>query len=278
MKKYLAIAFAVTATFLYSTSQAQTQQRTQQNWALKPVGLGTTVVANPKPLDERIVQFPFNQDGIFRVQTRVQNFTRLSLGKGEQVKGFYLSDTIQWEMHVAADKTNVFVKPINPDISTTGTLITNKRTYDLDFTETTRSSTGWHQRVTWSSPAEDTPKFFEEFNPNQAVEARPAAERVTLGPCDPSSTSKKAGFSISGDAGFKPTAVWSDGKFSCILLPEAVEEVPALFVLSAEGQPELSDYKLMSGMLVVPRSITHGALLKLGNQEVSISGQKAGVQ
>lgn len=241
----------------------------QKTDPLKPVGKATEMQATALPIDSRVVEFPYHQDGIFRISTKTQNFTRLALAKGETVKGVYLSDTIQWEMHVAADKQNVFIKPIQNNISTTGTLITNKRSYDLELKETSTSQ--WHQRVTWSQPVEEPNRYFEDVTLSQVTTVKPTAfETAVMGPCDPSTSNKNSNYEVQSQVIFAPTNVWSDQKYTCLVLPSTVQEVPALFALDAQGATEIVDYKLVGNTLVVPRVMKFGALLKLGKEEVLV--------
>jgi len=263
-------AFAIFATPLGWAQSAQLP--------LAPRAKGQEQYATPGALDSRIVEFPYNQNGVFNVLTKVERFTRLSLGPTEFVRGFYLSDTIQWEFHVAADKRNVFVKPIQRGIATTATLLTNLREFDIDLRET---SGAWHQRVSWAQEPTRQGKYFEEVSnfgqiPTGGMAGAKAPTPLTEAlnqPCNPSAVGVRTIYTVKkSDAAFTPTHVWDDGKrYTCIKLPEGMQETPALFALDKEGKPEIVDYRLRDGILYTARLLNYGAVLKLGQEEVHIS-------
>jgi type IV secretion system protein TrbG len=248
---------------------------------LKAVGKSRTETSVASPLDSRVVVFPFNKDGIYDILTRTQRFTRLEFAPNETVKAFFISDMIQWEYHVSADKRNIMVKPIQQGISTTATVVTTERTYDLDFTEIkSESKLGWMQRVSWTQPIKDPSQaYFDETgllpSPSPTLATNGAARREALAsPCNGASLNQRTGYKIENNtAFFSPTHIWDDGRYTCIALPASVQEIPALFALDSQGQTELVDYKFIDGVLVAPRVLGYGAVLKLGKEEVRISGR-----
>lgn len=269
----LAACFAIVASPAYSQSN--------NSAALKPVGKSRTEMSVASPLDTRVVVFPFNKDGIYDILTRTQRFTRLEFAPNETVKAFFISDMIQWEYHVSADKRNIMVKPIQPGISTTATVVTNERTYDLDFTEIkSESKLGWMQRVSWTQPVKDPLQaYFDETGVTPSPSPSPAANGSTrrealASPCNGASLNQRTGYKIEKNTSFfSPTHIWDDERYTCIALPASVQEIPALFALDSQGQTELVDYKFIDGVLVAPRVLGYGAVLKLGKEEVRITGR-----
>jgi type IV secretion system protein TrbG len=249
------------------TSNAIAQVDTNNN--PKAVALTRSAVAVNLPIDSRVVEFPFDSNAIFEVRTKVDNFTRLRLTPSEQVKGFYLSDTVQWEFHVSSDKKNVFIKPKAPSITTSATLVTSKREYDIEFKT---SDSNWHQRVSWASSGDEDGRFFEEAQsvatPNQALLQAQAAKAAE--PCNPFSTTRRMRYATSAGTPFDPTQVWDDSTFTCIQLPSSVREYPAVFALDANGQGELIDFVIRENRIVVPRVLEYGGLLKLGASAVTV--------
>jgi type IV secretion system protein VirB9 len=281
----LAITSASWAQTPGNSAPAPTQVAQATPKPLAPGAKATTSTAVAKPLDSRVVVFPFNKDGIFDINTRTNRFTRLEFAQGEQVKAFYISDTIQWETHVSGDKRNILIKPIQPRIATSATVITNKRTYDFDLTE---GKGQWMQRVNWTVPFEDPSLqylqsgFFDQTASASSYPSGSSRQHNLGAPCNGAKLNQNTRYQVEQPGGvrFVPTHIWDDGRYTCIALPEKTAEIPALFALDAEGKTELVDYKFLEGVMIAPRVLDYGAVLKLGRDEVRISykDSKDGVQ
>lgn len=269
---------------------------------------------HPMPYDPSLVVFPYDPNYTYPILTRLEAFTHIRLAEGEKVTGFYVSDTLRWPSKVAATKQDIFIKPTAEDIETVATLITNKRRYELSFMAVSAaagctpspSSSGctWYQRVSW-----DTDESFEqtaepESEPTRVsrrtgIPARPALEPAVPAPGNDNEASllpafRAAGtdrssaptvrldklnfaYGIEGNAPFKPTMVFDDGRFTWIKMPR-VQRLPVLFVVEASGDgvptnfipPQFGE----SDYFQVPRVLAHGAILKLGPEEVRIKNLK----
>lgn len=256
-------------------TQAQSRNNPQ------PVNQGRPTAAIAQSIDSRVVEFPFDKNGIFEIRTKLERFTRLTFAEGESIRGFYLSDTVSWEYHVAADKQNVFIKPKVPGADTTATLQTNKRSYDLDFKTVADNDKNWHQRASWapemgnfgsmagngsSNVSSSNSRFFEAPASTVVTSASTAPSL----PCNPLGSNKRMRYSASGDPQFIPVQAWDDGQFTCLQMPTNFQDMPALFVLDREGNAEIADAKLRENMIIVPRVMEFGGLLKLGKAEVVV--------
>jgi type IV secretion system protein VirB9 len=79
-----------------------------------------------------------------------------------------------------------------------------------------------------------------------------------------------AGYEIEGDAAFRPVQVFDDGTHTYIRLPERLQELPALFMLTADtGETALVNYAVEEPWLVVPRTMDR-FLLQLGKARVVV--------
>jgi type IV secretion system protein TrbG len=281
LHKFATIFIAICTINTMAISHSMAQNAGQiSNRNPQPISQARTATATPLAIDSRVVEFPFDKNGIFEIRTKLDNFTRLTFSEGETMRGFYLSDSVSWEHHVASDKQNVFIKPKVPGVTTTATLITNKRTYDLDFK--TVEGAGWHQRASWAADpnagyaptAPSTSLRFYEAPVVAVTAAAPAAvalaEPKSPVPCDQAGSSKRYRYTAAGDPQFIPVKAWDDGVFTCLQMPTNFQDLPALFVLDREGNAEIADHKLRENMIIVPRVMEFGGLLKLGKAEVII--------
>lgn len=263
--------------------------------ALGPVA-HAEVVAEPLPGDPNLVVFPFDANNSYRIFTRPRTVTHIVLEEDERVKVLALGDTVSWE---AQKRDNhVFIKARYTNRTTSGTLVTNKREYQL-LIVSTGDEGRFYQRVSWMYP--DMMQLEEQAQDRQALERAIGTEDAGAVPNggeakaqggrqgrsmggargteanaqESTSTVNPAQLNFSyhsdGDASFRPVRVYDDGRTTWIRLPEGAE-MPAVFQLR-KGELEIVDYTLDGPTtLVIPQVMT-GIVLKIGSEEVRIANE-----
>lgn len=242
--------------------------------------LAPAVHAEVKPLtspgDPKLVVFPFDANNSYRILTRPRSVTNIELSPDERVKILALGDTVSWQ---AADRDNhVFIKPTYPNQTASGTLVTNRRTYQL-LLQAGSETDKFYQRVTFSYP-------------DVIARERADADRAKLTPADqlpvgdrlprveranPLATSDPADlqftYEVTGIAAFKPHQIYDDGKSTYIKLDSNLVDMPALFRLRDGKDLELVEYANRNNLLIVGRVLEAG-VLKLGETEVRFHNTK----
>lgn len=241
------------------------------------------VDAEPLPGDPRLVVFSFDPNNSFRIHTRPQVTTHIQLDRGESVSLLAVGDSVGW---ITAHKdNNVFIKPRFPDTNTSGTLITNKRTYQFVLLAN-KVDGRWYQRVSFQDPSDqmlasqesDRAKLaalgVQVSAPNDEAIApvariqTPALQVQMPGPSPRSGgaspESLNFNFDIEGTGPIRPTQVWDDGQSTFIQMAGG-EDMPAVFRLR-ENEIELVEYTVRGNTLVIPRVLEAG-MLKLGTRE-----------
>ena len=214
------------------------------------------------PQDTRLVVFRYDVNESYLLLTRPGAVTHLALEPDETVVALALGDTVQW---IVQDKgPNVFLKPIRADLYTSGTLVTNRRTYQLGLRSSPEGG-AWYQRVSWTYPellaiAREAPARAA------AVVARPERERMA--PDGVPVERLNFDYRISGRAPFRPVQVLDDGRFTYIQMPASLQEMPALFVAGDSGEGERVNY-LVRGRFMVVQRLADRFLLRLGRMQVS---------
>lgn len=236
--------------------------------------------------DTRLVLFHFDPDLTYGVKTKDGLYTHIEVAKGDVIKGFYLSDSLRWKFHISGDKRRLFIKPTVSGQFTAATLVTAMRVYEMTFTSI-KGSEDWYQRVTWSYPTEDksqpgdaTGIYEDELLHDGSGDAAGAAsnsatmrvgpqfdEVMPVGTVDPKNMSFD--YTITGQGLFKPVTVFDDGRFTWLRFDKKMQDMPALFLLNAEGKTEVLNYTTQGDYILISR-LTQGILLRLGNQEVRI--------
>ena len=221
----------------------------------------------PMPQDTRLVVFRYDPNDSYLVLTRPGAVTHLALEPDESVLAFALGDTVQW---IVQDKgPNVFVKPVRADLYTSGTLVTNRRTYQLGLRSSPEGGT-WYQRVSWTFP-DMIALSRDAHDAKPPVRTRPqGGQRDEDGPVDGVRIERlNFDYRIRGDAAFRPSQAFDDGRFTYIQLPATLQETPAVFVAGESGEGQLVNYMLRGRFLIVQR-LADRFLLRLGSSQVDV--------
>jgi len=223
------------------------------------------------PREPRLVVYQYDNNLTYSVVSAPGMVTDISLGTDEKLQAFAIGDTLQWIS--AKTEGHIFLKPTTEGLTTTGTLITDKRTYQLSIKSVNATEHNWHQRVSWSYP--DILLFERQKVVAEKKVAEDEKKRIddTVVSRGVSVESLNFEYTVSGDAQFKPVTVFDDGRFTWLRLRN-VQEMPAVFLLSDGAAGELVNYQVKDNYIVINRIIP-GALLKLGKDEVRIKNNAA---
>lgn len=219
----------------------------------------------PMPSDTKLVSFSFDQHDTYTVLARPKSVTDIQLAADEDVVAMALGDSVQWMVSKA--KGHVFIKPLQPDIFTSATIVTSVRTYQLTLRSSPEDGK-WYQRVSWNYPELVVFRQQQEEAVRRNVEKE--EKRLEEQIIAPDITIDKLNFDykVTGDAAFKPAQVFDDGKFTWIRMP-AIQELPAVFMTDEDGKAELINYVTRGQYMMVQRLVP-GLLLKIGKQEIKV--------
>ncbi|MFC6281223.1 TrbG/VirB9 family P-type conjugative transfer protein [Polaromonas aquatica] len=253
------------------------------------------LIATPLTGDTRLVQFTYDEDNTFLVLAKPKAVTHLQFAADEMLQSVASGDTAQWELTPTKNRKNLFIKPKFEGIETSMTVITDKRTYQFVL-RSTADGKKWYQRVSWmySSSLVLEQDALLDAQPNAPVSGglpdlaanngiRPSQTafnlpRVTASVSSPTTLkpdSLRFNYKIEGDAAFKPTQVFDDGKFTYLKMPQDVQEMPALFSVIEGQEYSLVNYTV-DGSYMVAQRLLENAVLKLGKSEVMVTKVKSG--
>lgn len=234
------------------------------------------LVATPLPGDSRLVQFEYDADNTFLILARPKSLTHIEFGADERIATVAGGDTKNWELTPTQNRRHLFVKPIYEAIETSMTVITDKRSYQFVL-RSTGSGAKWYQRVTWrygQTMMMDLRAEEERADAAAKVEkaADKAREDMTLA-TNVRPESLRFGYEVTGDAPFRPTSIFDDGKFTWIRMPSNLNELPALFAASEGEELAVVNYVIKGDYILAQRLMDTG-VLKLGKQEVRFGRRK----
>lgn len=223
--------------------------------------------AIPMPGDTKLVVFNYDPNDTYTIFARPFAVTDIELSPDESMVAFALGDTIQWKAEQA--ENHIFLKPTVPDIFTSATLVTTKRSYQM----TLRSSPlngKWYQKVSWTQPSLVSMRKAQTVKVEAAKllkEDEYASERLDDGMV--AFDKLNFGYKISGDSEFKPLQVMDDGRFTWIRMPSNIQELPALFAKNSSDELEMVNFTVRKDYMIVHRTAPK-YVLRVGKDEIQI--------
>lgn len=243
------------------------------------------VVGTPVRGDTRLIQYHYDPDSTYLVLAKPKAVTHLQFAPNEVIRSVAAGDTSSFELTPTKDRHHIFIKPKWDDLETSMTVLTDQRTYQFVL-RSTGDGKKWHQRVSWiygsevllPLPDSDLSRVVAPVSatrlpePTQADPAAAASASPTgLAGIKPDAL--RFNYKVSGDASFKPSVVFDDGRFTYYKLPQDLQELPALFAVIDGNDYGLVNFEVQGQYLVAQRLMPE-AVLKLGRAEVRITKQE----
>ncbi|MFC7706270.1 P-type conjugative transfer protein TrbG [Plastorhodobacter daqingensis] len=201
--------------------------------------------------------YPWSEGALYQVYTSPGQITNIALEPGESLAGagpIAAGDTARWVIgdtesgSGANRRVHVLVKPTRDDISTNLMITTDRRVYMLELRAT---EAPYMPAVAWAYPAPP------------AGQRQPA---VTT-PIIPPQSARNYRYGLTGDAPpWRPVSIFDDGRRTYVVFPRGIAqgEMPPLFVLGNDGEPQVVNSRIYQNILIVDR-IFGAAELRLGS-------------
>ncbi|OJZ06385.1 P-type conjugative transfer protein TrbG [Variovorax sp. 67-131] len=252
---------------------------------MKPLSDGGEVKASPEPVDEKVrvsranaeariaptregyvnaIQvWPFTDGALYQVYAAVGRVTVIALQPGEELVTVAAGDTVRWIVGDTSSgsgdalRVNVMVKPIRSGLKTNLVVTTSRRTYLLELTSTEKT---WMASVSWEYPKDKMLALQRQAQAASAaapVESGLSLEKIRFR------------YAISGsNPPWKPLRAFDDGEKVYVQFPPGITqgELPPLFVIGAQGDGQLVNYRFRSPYFIVDR-LFGAAELRLGGDK-----------
>ena len=210
--------------------------------------------------------FPFSDGTIYQVYTAPGIVTDIALQPSENLVSVAAGDTVRWVIGdttsgTGADKrTHILVKPFTSGLATNLVVTTDRRSYHLQLTATSRTAMA---ALSWTYPADQLIALRRAAE--QAAAAAPISEGLAI-------DNLHFNYAVTGDQpAWRPLRAFDDGRQTFIEFPAsiAVGEAPPLFIVGPTGEAELVNYRVRGRYYVVDR-IFDAAELRLGTRKQQI--------
>ncbi len=204
--------------------------------------------------------WPFTDGALYQVYASPGRVTVVSLQPGEELVTVAAGDTVRWivgdtSSGAGADlRVSVLVKPTRSGLKTNLVITTSRRTYLIELTSTEKT---WMASVSWDYPKDRMLAL------QRQAQAASAATPVDVGL---SLEKIRFRYAISGsNPPWKPLRAFDDGEKLYIQFPGGIAqgELPPLFVIGAQGDGQLVNYRFRSPYYIVDR-LFGAAELRLG--------------
>jgi len=215
--------------------------------------LGMSVACNaetsPSPglLDSRIRAAPYSADEVYVLRGFVGYQTDLEFETGETFLGLGAGD-IDGLSFVAQDN-HLFLKPKAAKIGTNLTILTSRRTYQLDYSAISAPP----------DPSQAVTYVLRFIYPPTPKEGGEASDRALLQTQRP----KNIDYWYCGDPSIQPVAASDDGVHTRLTFAAKAEQ-PAIFVLNEDGSESLLNFSMDEGDVIVHR-VARRLILRRGH-------------
>lgn len=201
--------------------------------------------------------YPWSEGALYQVYAAPGQITNIALEPGESLTGagpIAAGDTARWIIGDTESgsglsrRVHILVKPTRPDITTNLVITTDRRIYMLELRAEAKP---YMPAVAWAYPA------------------LPASRRGTVPttPIIPAAAARHYRYGLTGDTPpWRPVAVYDDGRRVYVEFPRGIAqgEMPPIFVLGTDGEPQLVNSRIYQNILIVDR-IFGAAELRLGS-------------
>ncbi|ABS62807.1 P-type conjugative transfer protein TrbG [Parvibaculum lavamentivorans DS-1] len=201
--------------------------------------------------------YPWSEGALYQVYAAPGQITNIALEPGESLTGagpIAAGDTARWIIgdtesgSSLSRRVHILVKPTRPDITTNLVITTDRRIYMLELRAEAKP---YMPAVAWAYPA------------------LPASQRGTVSatPIIPAAGARHYRYGLTGDTPpWRPVAVYDDGRRVYVEFPRGIVqgEMPPIFVLGTDGEPQLVNSRIHQNILIVDR-IFGAAELRLGS-------------
>lgn len=204
--------------------------------------------------------WPFAEGALYQVYTSPGRVTAIALQEGEELVTVSAGDTVRWVVGDttsgagASQRMSVLVKPTRTGLKTNMVISTNRRTYLLELSSTPQT---WMASASWDYPKDRMLALQKQGHEAQA--AAPVDTGLSL-------DQLRFRYTVSGDTPvWKPLRAFDDGQRVYIQFPASIAqaELPPLFVIGAQGDAQLVNYRFRAPYYVVDR-LFGAAELRLG--------------
>ncbi len=211
--------------------------------------------------------YPFMEGALYQLYAAVNQVSDIRLQPGERLKSVSAGDTVRWIVgdtksgSGASEQVHILVKPVAADLQTNLVIHTDRRSYHLEMLSDTHT---YMASISWTYPKDDLVMLRRRNDQARAQDATQIASDINV-------RKLRFRYRIKGDAPFRPTRVFDDGRKVYIRFPDSITQgtAPPLFILGHKSKLSLVNYRVKHPYYIVDRLFA-AAELRLGENPQSV--------
>ncbi len=216
-------------------------------------------LADNKPIamDSRIKTFIYSENEVFRLVVHYGYQTSIEFADGEEIQTISVGNNYAWQLTPVGRR--LFIKPLEENILTNMTILTNNRSYQFEVQSKLLSYTIDEELVY-------VVRFF--FPDADFDKTRPAIVSNETKEIIPAITPYNFNYSLTGPEAISPVKIFDDGVNTFFKFDDKLQVIPVISVKSEKGVLPLEPRK--RGDYVIVNSIGKEFELTLNNNVVNV--------
>lgn len=209
-------------------------------------------IGKPVALDSRIKTYIYSENEVFRLVVHYGYQTSIEFAEGEEIQTISSGNSFAWQLTPVGRR--LFIKPLEENILTNITILTNKRAYHFEMQSKSMTYTNDEELVyviRFFYPTDD----FDLGNVDvigKEVEPIPTIKPFNFN------------YTLSGSHAISPTKIFDDGVNTFFKFPDSVTSVPKIDVIKGGTHHHLTPRK--RGVYIVVNTVGSEFKISQGNQ------------
>lgn len=219
----------------------------------------------PIAIDSRIKTYVYNENEVFRITVNYGYQTSLEFAEGEEIQTISVGNNYLWQLTPIGKR--LFIKPLEDNISTNMTILSNKRSYQFEL----------QSKSAINSFDEDLAYVIKFFYPNEEADNKALADSIA--PAVPISSMPTSNYSYQinpfnfeytqeGANSIAPLKVFDDGQNTFLKFPSNMQGYPSIYDISGDARVLLEPRK--KGEYVIVNTVGSKLELISGDKKVTI--------
>ena len=200
------------------------------------------------PMDHRIKTVNYAERDVVAIHGHYGFSTTIEFAVNETVLTVSIGDSEAWQVVKPKQPNLLFIKPIEPEAATNMSVVTDKRIYVFMLEAHRARSKAPHDmtfHVKFRYPSDASAMMAYQARERERLEK-------SIGSAAKSPDEWNFDYTYSGVERLRPTRTFDDGKFTYFSFSD-FENVPAIFMVNADGSEAIVNYQQQGQYLVVER-------------------------
>lgn len=202
------------------------------------------IVARPIGNEKRIKVINYMPNSVISFTGHFMYHSIIEFGSNEKIETITMGTPGAWQLHPTGNR--IFLKPVEEDAETNMTVITNKRMYFFEM-HAEHATSITDKNIVFMM------KFLYPDGPQSASSVRTVEDNGGVPDLtQPDLYNFK--YQISGKVSeIEPILIFDDGEFTYFKFRQMNTELPAFFVVNADGSEGIVNYRVYAGYVIVER-------------------------